>query len=149
MNDHLTSQQITEYVAGASGPAMEEHVHSCIACRAEAERLSETLALFRDSARRWSLEHESARPLIPVNLGAANNRRVTLRYLGLTAAVAACLIAGLTLPHDKHDKAGKPAPVRHAVSAITDAELLVQVDRELSETVPPSMEPIALTEVKK
>jgi hypothetical protein len=140
MNSHLTSQQISEYVAGASGPAMEEHVHSCIACRAEAGRLSETLALFRDSARRWSLEQESARPLIPVNLAAANNRRVTLRYLFLTAAVAACLIAGLTLPRQR---AIKPVP------AISDAELLVQVDRELSETVPPSMEPIALTQVKK
>ena len=146
MNYHLTSQQISEYVAGASGPDMEEHIHACVACRAETERLSETLALFRDSARRWSLEHESARPLLPVNLAAVNNRRLTLRYLGLTAAVAACLIAGLTLPRDK---AGKPPLVRHSVSAITDTELLVQVDRELSETVPPSMEPIALTQVKK
>src|SRR5258708_6036684 len=98
MKDHLTSQQISEYVSGAGGAAMEEHVHSCIACRIEADRLSETLAHFRDAARGWSLEQESARPLAAVNLSAPNRRSVALRYVGLTAAIAACLIAALTLP---------------------------------------------------
>jgi anti-sigma factor RsiW len=146
MNNHLTAEQISEYVAGAEDVALEEHVHSCVACRAEAERLSETLAIFRESARGWSLEQESARPLKPVNLAAPNNRSVPLRYFGLTAAAAACLIAGLVLPRDK---AGKPSPAHNAVATMSDAELLGQVDRELSETVAPSLQPIALTEVKE
>jgi anti-sigma factor RsiW len=146
MNDHLTPQQISEFVAGAVSPAIEEHVHDCVACSAEAERLSETVALFRESARNWSQEQESERPLIPLNLSASKNSRFTLRHLGWSAALAACLIAGLTLPHYR---AIKPAPAHQANSAISDSELLVQVDRELSETVPPSMEPIAMTEVKR
>jgi hypothetical protein len=146
MNNHLTSQQINEFVGGAAAPALEEHVRACHLCRAEAERLSDTLALFRDAARNWSVEQESARPLIPVNLNTAPHRGVNFWHWGwTTAALAACLIAGLTLPREH---AAKPAPTHSAVSTISDAELLSRVDRELSETVAPSMQPIALNEVK-
>jgi anti-sigma factor RsiW len=146
MNDHLTSQQISEFVAGAAGvaPALDAHIQACDSCRAEAARLTETLALFRDAARRWSLEQESARPLMNVDLHAPR-RTVNLWHWGWKAALAACLIAGLAL---SREHAAKPAPVHQAVAAISDAELLGRVNRELSETVAPSMQPIALNEVR-
>jgi hypothetical protein len=146
MNDHLTSQQINEFVAGAAAPALEEHVHACNLCRAEADRLSDTLALFRDAARNWSVEQQSARPLISVDLNASPHRSVNFWHLGwTTAALAACLIAGLALPRQH---AAKPVPAHTTVAPISDAELLGRVDRELSETVAPSLQPIALNEVK-
>jgi hypothetical protein len=138
MNEHLTSRQISEFVAGLAGPAIGEHLHECAVCRSGAERLNDTLGLFRQSVRQWSTEQERRHPVV---LHSA--RKVTLQRLGWTAAVAACLIAGLALPHNK---AVKPAPARPTIS---DAELLVQVDRELSEAVPPSMAPIELHEVRK
>jgi hypothetical protein len=138
MNEHLTSRQVSEFVAGLAGPAIGEHVHQCDVCRSEAERLSDTLGSFRQSVRQWSNEQEHRRPVI---LHSA--RKATLQRLGWTAALAACLIAGMAIPHDK---GVKPAPARRIIS---DAELLVQVDRELSEVVPPSMAPIELHEVQK
>jgi len=148
MNEHLTSQQISEFVAGLAGPAIGEHVSQCQVCRSEAERLSDTLGLFRQSVRQWSTEQEQ-RDLVTLHSAGLHSaekhahRKVTLQRLGWTAALAACLIAGLALPHDK---GVKPAPAQPAIS---DAELLVQVDRELSEAVPPSMAPIELHEVQK
>ena len=141
MNEHLTSGQISEFVAGLAGPAIVGHVHQCDVCRCEAERLSDTLGLFRQSVRQWSAEQE---PRHPVTLHP--HRKVTLQRLGWTAAFAACLIAGLVLPHVNSVKGVKPAPVRITIS---DADLLVQVDRELSEAVPPSMAPIELHEVRQ
>jgi hypothetical protein len=137
MNEHLTSRQISEFVAGLAGPAIGEHLHQCEACRSEVERFNETLGLFRQSVRQWSAEREQPHPAM------RTHRKVTLQHLGWTAALAACLIAGLAIPHDK---GVKPAP---ALPTMSDAELLVQVDRDLSEAVPPSMLPIELHEVQK
>jgi ferric-dicitrate binding protein FerR (iron transport regulator) len=134
MSHHVTSEQISEFVAGAVSSSVQEHIQACPACRSEAERLNETLALFGQSVRRWSLEQEHARPV-------PSPRLSNLRQLGWTLALAACLIAGLVLPHSK---TVTPTPIRNNVSSISDAELLVQVNRELSEAVPPSMAPIAL-----
>ena len=138
MNRHLTSRQVSEYVAGLAAPAVGEHVHECAVCRSEADRLSDTLGLFRQSVRQWSTEREQRRPVT-----LHSHRKITLRRLGWTAALAACLIAGLAIPRDK---GVKPAPARLTRS---DAELLVQVDRQLSESVPPSMAPIELHEVQQ
>jgi hypothetical protein len=135
MNEHLTAEEISEFVAGAASPAIGEHLHGCLACRSEAERLTDALALFRQSVRQWSLEPQRLPATLP---SGASSRGVALKHLAWTAALAACLIAGLTLPHGKGIK---PAPARQTIS---DADLLVQVDRELSEAVAPSMEPIAL-----
>lgn len=141
MNEHLTSRQIDEYVAGAASAAAaamsEEHIRGCALCRGEAERLSDVLSLFRQSVRRWSLEREQS-PLRARPRRALFPERLAFQRLGWTAALAACLIAGLTLPRHK---AVERASARQAIS---DADLLVQVDRELAEAVPPSMEPIAL-----
>jgi hypothetical protein len=71
-----------------------------------------------------------------------SERKASRRWLGWAVAVTACLIAGLTLPRGFN----KPAPAAHAVTSISDAELLSQVDRELSEAVAPSMEPMALNQ---
>jgi len=138
MNNHLSSEQISEFVAGGASAAIGEHLRECLACRSEAERLTDTLATFRQTVRDWSLELEHA-PL-PVA-----RRKVRLRHLGWAAALAACLIAALALPHDRRDKPAASVP-----QVISDADLLGQVDRELSEAVPPSMAPMALqNEVQK
>ena len=135
MNDHPTSRQIDEFVAGAASPAVAGHLRECPGCRAEAERLSHSLAIFRQSVHQWSLAQER---LPSQSYPGQSHRRITLRRLGWTAALAACLIAGLTLPrHRDAAPADRPRPV-------SDAELLVRVDRELSELAPASLEPVAL-----
>jgi hypothetical protein len=51
MKDHLSRDEISAVVAGAADGAMDEHIRECNVCRAETERLTEGLSLFRDSVR--------------------------------------------------------------------------------------------------
>jgi len=72
-----------------------------------------------------------------------SSRRLVVQRLGWTAALAACLLAGIgILPRDT---TSKPAPP----PTITDADLLGQVATQLSQAVPPSLAPIELSEVRK
>ena len=153
MKQHLTRDEISMLVAGGTNDGAighaehARHIRECVACRSEAERLREALALFRHSARSWSTSQEQQ----PRNAILNISGRLTLRRVGWTAAACACLLAGLTLPREqfgipvfRHVRFG--TPVLRQTSAISDAELLGQVDRELSEAVPPSMEPMALNQ---
>jgi predicted anti-sigma-YlaC factor YlaD len=145
MNNHPASQDISDFVAGASGVAVAEHVNACPACRAEAAQMAGSLALFRDAVRQWSLEAEGVRPPWmpqPMTPKPVTRRRFTLPQVGwATAALGICVAAVLTLPLDRHRN---PTPATAATVAISDAELLVRVDRQLSQAVPTSFEPIAL-----
>jgi len=138
MSDHLTSQQISELVAGAPGAAAEEHVRDCPACRSEVEHFNGTLASFRQSVRHWSEEREPE--FAPLRL-VSSDRRLAVQSWGWAVAVAACLIAGVELPRVINNR---PAAPHQVAAQVTDAQLLARVDRELSEAVPPSLEPIAL-----
>ena len=57
MNEHLTSEQITEWLAGTPEPETARHARECPRCRAEVESLREALAQFRESGRRWTAHH--------------------------------------------------------------------------------------------
>jgi hypothetical protein len=137
MNRHLTSEQVSEFVAGAASQSMREHVAGCNDCHSEVERLNDSLAIFRQSVRQWSLEQEQAPFTLEID-ARASRRRITLQRLGWTAILTACLITGLTLPHHRNIE---PMSAQRTIS---DADLLVQVDKELAEAVPPSLAPIAL-----
>lgn len=135
MNTHLTPNQIDGYLAGLSDPETARHAGECAACRAQLAQLSETMVAFRASVRETA---ELAQP--HWNPVTTTHRAASPRRLAW-AALAACLLAGLTLP--RHwNRETQPPPV--TASAISDAELLVQVDRELGEAIPPSFEPVAL-----
>jgi hypothetical protein len=125
MKEHLTQQQISEFVAGEK--QHEPHIRGCAACRNEAELLNESLALFRQSVKNWSADCEPR---------AIPRRAAMPRNWGWAIALAACLIAVVTA---WQGLAPAPVPARQTIS---DAELLGQVNRQLSEAVPPSMAPM-------
>src|SRR5262249_4457548 len=54
MNQHLSSEQISKYLAG--GATLDEAVHArkCDICSAEIARLNSRLSLFRSAVRGWS-----------------------------------------------------------------------------------------------
>jgi hypothetical protein len=54
MNQHLSSEQISRYLAG--GATLDEAVHArkCTICSTEVARLSSRLSLFRSAVRDWS-----------------------------------------------------------------------------------------------
>jgi periplasmic protein TonB len=56
--NHLSSEQISNCLMGATTPEEKQHTRECRACRAELERLETALARFRSSVRQWSEENE-------------------------------------------------------------------------------------------
>lgn len=59
MTQHLTFEQISEYLICGAGPS--GHTSECASCRSEVARFESALAEFRGSVRNWSDRHSSDR----------------------------------------------------------------------------------------
>ncbi|HUP02936.1 MAG TPA: hypothetical protein VMU19_03025 [Bryobacteraceae bacterium] len=136
MSQHLSERQIAEWSLGGRDPEVDRHVAYCAACRAELERTGSALAAFRESARQWSaremerVPHTGWRAQDPPRWNAFR----ALRWACAMAVLAVC--AGVsTMAWRSHQ-----APAQD--SAAADAMLLKQIDADVSQTVPDSMEPL-------
>ena len=161
MNSHLTNEQLLDLLAGAPQPALTAHLRDCTPCRSEFDALRESLTSFRVAATGMAeayapmhmptrlLEGSSAHP------GFFHRRFLSPRTAwatGLVTAIALCT-ASLSVLHRT------PQPQTQAVSRIdmqssapadpassdTDAALLDGIDRDLSTSVPPSLQPLDVT----
>jgi len=90
MNRHLSSDELTAWMAGGRAPEIEQHLRECPHCAARFDQLSNALSLFRESGRLWSAHHDPGRSL---QLRPASARR----SIGLVAALAASFCIGLLL----------------------------------------------------
>jgi anti-sigma factor RsiW len=108
---------------------VERHLESCRACRAGVFQLEETLREFHGAMRQSSVGQMDA--------GFRNREPRTrpLVTLGRCAAVALTLvvIVGFSALH---------LPNKESSTAISDAALLEQIDAEVSQIVPPQLEPL-------
>ena len=59
MIQHLSAEQISQWLTGDRTPQLERHLSQCPECRAALGRFENTLAQFRGAVRDWS---ESATP---------------------------------------------------------------------------------------
>jgi anti-sigma factor RsiW len=140
--NHLTDWDQEEYVLGQRTPDVVQHLSQCSACRTSLARLEQGIGLFRTSAREWSAQSFEKRPL------RMDSRAFARRTPSAPAWqwVVACLLFLALLPvyfsvqrerpHANADSLASQAP------AISDDALLQQVDEEVSESVPSSMEPL-------
>jgi predicted anti-sigma-YlaC factor YlaD len=135
MSRHLSERQMSEWALGERSPGAERHVGECLRCREEVSRAAQALAAFRQSARQWSEDQlravapdawktERARPWMAFR---------SLRWACLLALVL--VLAGIAVLR----RAQRPAAED---SAAADARLLQQIDADVSQTVPDSMEPL-------
>jgi hypothetical protein len=85
--NHMSSVEITGWIAGERTDAAERHVRQCAECAAEVMRIERAVGMFCYSARRWSEQPESA-PM------AAPRWKAGLR---VACASAACVVAALLL----------------------------------------------------
>jgi hypothetical protein len=127
---------MAEWVCGGRTPEEERHLRECAQCGAEIARLKSALGHFRESVRGWSEERSEAalqrvRAAAPLRRGPA---RVWFRWPVLAAAALVLSVAPVY--KTVHDR-------QRAAQALADAQLLEQVEREVSETVPTPMEPLA------
>ncbi len=133
MSTHLSSEQITAWVVGERGQEADCHLGECAACRIEVRGLEETLLAFRSSAREWSDEQFNPNFRLP-----ANRREERSWIRGFSWAVAAlvlCLFLGRLI--------SRSVPANAVPrDATSDADLLKEIDQEVSRTVPGPMEPL-------
>jgi anti-sigma factor RsiW len=134
---HLSSEQLSEYILGQPGPLVAQHVRNCPACRAEVADFQEALGDFRGAVRVWSTEQAG---IYQANTAQARAPWWTpshqLAWALLIAAV--CIIASFIIPRNREDS-----------PAGGDTMLLNQVDNQVSQTVPASMEPLMKLVVQK
>lgn len=127
--------------------AAEHHLSNCEPCQQERERVQEALNLFaaaeRESANRPEIfwEQQAAR------IRAARNDQVkkSRMALALTPGLAVLLLMGFALITRSAKIDPKPAPISRAVApAISDQELLMEVERAVQSGTPLSLEPATL-----
>jgi len=133
MTEHLPAGRIAECVGGAPTPEAQRHLGECAQCRAGVARLESALGQFREAVRGWS-DGQSEAALERARAAARRPGRAWFRWPVLAAAALALIAAPVykTL----RDR-------QRAAQALADAQLLEQVDREVSESVPSPMEPLA------
>jgi hypothetical protein len=137
MTEHLSAGRIAECVGGGASEDERRHVRECAQCGAEIARMESALGQFREAVRGWSGE-QSERALERARAAAARRgpARVWFRWPVLAAAALALAMVVAPVYRTVRDR-------QRAAEALADAQLLEQVDREVTESVPSPMEPLA------
>lgn len=134
MTEHLAGKRIAECVGGAPSAEDERHLRECAQCRAGVARLESALGQFREAVRGWS-DGQSERALARARaLAPRRPARVWFRWPVLAAVALALAVAPVY--KTVRDR-------QRAAEALADAQLLEQVNREVSESVPSPMEPLS------
>ena len=133
MTEHLPADRIAECVCAGPAPEEERHLRECAQCAAEVARLQSALGSFRVAVREWS-EGQSAPALERARAARPRPARMWFRWPVLVAAALTLTVAPLY--KTVHDR-------QRAAQELADAQLLEQVDRDVSESVPSAMEPLS------
>ena len=148
MNAHLTNKELLELLDPAN-KLKTSHLEDCATCRDELEILHTSLAGFRLAATSYAERHAPADvPACPISTPASRRFQQPVAWAaGLVAAVALCT-AGVSMASKYHQPTAAVAtlqppaePQKTAVSD-EDATLLEGIDRDLSTSVPPSLQPL-------
>ncbi|MGD0670005.1 MAG: hypothetical protein ABSB23_20900 [Bryobacteraceae bacterium] len=131
MSGHLSSVEISEWLAGIRDPDAERHLAECAGCAAELERAREPLARFGAATRAWCAAETPAPRPEPMASAVRRRRSLTAMRIALAAA-AALMVAAPVYQHHQH-----------AIEmARQDEVLLEQVQAEVSRSVPEPMQPL-------
>jgi hypothetical protein len=119
----LTAEQIAQWIAGERPAEAALHVAGCGRCRQEVAHFEDVLAQFRSSARS-----------VNVPLPVLRTRRSPM-WPRWVAVAAAALLVLVPVYRDRRER-------ERAAIEREDAQLLQQVDTEISRAVPGSMDPL-------
>jgi predicted anti-sigma-YlaC factor YlaD len=126
MKQHLSGDQVLEWVMGLRDAECEAHVRGCRECVEAIGTVAGPLRLFGAAARELSSERPER---VETGLDTARRSAGATGFWWPVAALAAALLIFALLP-------GRQAEV-------SDEVLLQHVEYELSESVPGPMEPLA------
>ncbi len=127
MREHLSAKRIAQTVAAGPTPVEAVHLQDCPVCRAEAAHLESALRNFREGVMAGLTDS-------PVRFNAAVTKTVHSRWPVYAAAAAVVLFAAPVL-HSVHSR-------QRAAQAMADAQLLEQVNQDITQAVPGSMQPL-------
>jgi hypothetical protein len=131
MNEHLSPEDISRWLAGERSSELQRHIGECDECSARLDRRESALAEFRGAAHDWSAAQSASAPPIAWLPPA---RRLAQRWILAAASLVILVSASTYWQHSRQQ-------TRAAEMARADA-LLVQVDAEISRAVPQPMEPL-------
>ncbi|HEX3744461.1 MAG TPA: hypothetical protein VHW09_11045 [Bryobacteraceae bacterium] len=135
MIEHLSAEQISQWMVGERTPQLEQHVTGCAACRGELAQLESTLSQFRSAMR-----DTSSTVGAPAWREPAPSSWFTWPRMALTAAALVILVvAPLSWRAHVEQQNVREQAVQVALS---DSQLLESVDSEISQAVPEPMEPL-------
>jgi hypothetical protein len=130
MIEHLSAEQISQWMIGERTLELERHLAQCTACRSELEQMEQALWQFRAAMRN---------PVdIPAPVWREPAPRPWFSWQRLVLAAATLLIL-VGLPTGWIVRQQERAA---AAAALADSQLLEQVDSEISQAVPEPLEPL-------
>ena len=130
MNEHLSPEDISRWIAGERTPELQRHAGECEACSARLDLMESAIEEFRGSVHDWSAAQSAPAPHIAWDRPVRHLARTWI----LAAASLLILASGPVYRHFRQQ-------ARAAEMARADA-LLRQVDAEISRAVPQTMEPL-------
>ena len=144
---HLTTEQMHDLLAPNSAPAGDSHLTACPACRSELSTLRHAVATFRAAATGFAVAE--APPLAPRCVIPAQSN--VFRRHAWAASFATAIVLSAVSISLIHPRRQVVVPVGSAFatrnnggSAESDAALLDSIQRDLSTSIPPSLEPLAV-----
>lgn len=145
--NHLTDEQLAEWLAGEASQETQAHLDGCAPCQAEARQLKDGIARYTVAMRSQSAQAQQAHLA-----GSITPRKALARHrlrwagAGVLALVLAAQTAWLMKPRPA-PVASQPiasAPVNpQPTAAMSDDELLEAVNNDLSREVPLALAPVS------
>jgi hypothetical protein len=129
MSNHLSQDQFESCVLSGAGRPELEHMNECPECRAEVERFSKGMALFRRAVHDLAAD-APLQPASIVNPG--------WRWTLATAGAAASLVAAIVLPFF----ISGPKPIENPRAEMSPDAVMERLNRHLEGTMPEAMEPV-------
>jgi hypothetical protein len=137
-NNHLTVEQIEALLSNPENRQRPQHLQGCAVCSAEFESLLTAMTDMR-SALIASSQHHRRLAVMP-----APAHRTPRALWSLVAATALLFVAGpIALHHKPSHRAAVPPPPPSVQAAMSDEQLMSDVQQDLSSSVSQGMLPLA------
>ena len=145
MSEHLTSEQLTEYLGGQENARIQAHLADCARCRDDARRLLHVVGSLRAHAER-SAERDAAfwtRQRFQVRSVLIQRRRRSPSW-ALAAAMAVLLLAAAWMFRTQPSQPPATGQSAQLQNPISDDALLSAVNSTLAQDVPSPLAPVAM-----
>jgi hypothetical protein len=137
MIEHLSAEQISEWMIGERTPQLEQHVSQCAECSAELEKMEAALSQFRSAMR----DPRLAAPVPQWREPSTASTWFSWSRMAMAAAMLLILVAA-PVSWRAHVRQQEATSAAATAAALADSQLLERVDSAISQGVPEPMEPL-------